>query len=94
VPRCRCRPGPQLHGGVIRRHRRSIGSRWRKLAPGRQALLALVYLKKGETYPDLAAGFGVGTATAWRYVDETGELLAARAPKLRTALRYATAATK
>ena len=53
--------------GVIRRHRRSIGSRWRKLSPGRQALLVMVYLKKGETYPDLAAGFGVGTATAWRW---------------------------
>ena len=34
-----------------------------------------------------AAGFGVGTATAWRYVEETIALLAARAPKLRTAVR-------
>jgi len=75
--------------GVIRHHRRSIGSRWRKLAPGRQALLALVYLKKGETYPDLAAGFGVGTATAWRYANEVVDLLAARAPKLRKAVRDA-----
>jgi len=75
--------------GMIRRHRRSIGSRWRKLAPGRQALLALVYLKKGETYPDLAAGFGVGTATAWRYANEVVDLLAARAPKLRKAVRDA-----
>ena len=75
--------------GMIRRHRRSIGSRWRKLAPGRQALLALVYLKKGETYPDLAAGFGVGTATAWRYANEVTDLLAARAPKLRKAVRDA-----
>ena len=30
--------------GVIRRHRTSIGSSWRKLNPGQQALLVLVYL--------------------------------------------------
>jgi hypothetical protein len=35
---------------------------------------------------DLAAGFGVGAATAWRYVREIVTLLAARAPKLRDAL--------
>jgi hypothetical protein len=32
--------------GVIRRHRRQIGSCWRKLNPGRQALLVLAYLRK------------------------------------------------
>ena len=31
----------------------------------------------------------VGTATAWRYVNETVDLLAARAPKLREAVRDA-----
>jgi hypothetical protein len=75
--------------GVIRRHRRQAGSRWRKLNPGRQALLVLAYLRKGETFADLAAGFGVGTATAWRYVTETVALLAARSPKLRRALAAA-----
>jgi hypothetical protein len=75
--------------GIIRRHRASIGSVWRKLNPGRQALLVLVYLRKGETFADLAAGFAVGTATAWRYVNQTVGLLAARAPKLRTAVREA-----
>jgi DDE superfamily endonuclease/Helix-turn-helix of DDE superfamily endonuclease len=75
--------------GTIRRHRASIGSLWRKLNPGQQALLVLVHLRKGETYPEVAAGFGVGTATAWRYVNETVELLAARAPKLRKAVRNA-----
>jgi hypothetical protein len=72
--------------GIVRRHRASIGSLWRKLNPARQALLVLAYLRKGETFAELAAGFGVGTATAWRYVNETAELLAARAPKLRKAL--------
>ena len=75
--------------GIIRRHRASIGSLWRKLNPGQQALLVLAYLRKGETFAELAAGFGVGTATAWRYVNETVGLLAARAPKLRKAVRDA-----
>jgi DDE superfamily endonuclease/Helix-turn-helix of DDE superfamily endonuclease len=72
--------------GVIRRHRKKIRSCWRKLNPGRQALLVLAYLRKGETFAELAAGFSVGTATAWRYVSETVALLSARAPKLRRAL--------
>jgi DDE superfamily endonuclease/Helix-turn-helix of DDE superfamily endonuclease len=75
--------------GIIRRHREATGSRWRRLNPGRQAMLVLVYLRKGDTYPELAAAFGVGLATAWRYVEETTELLAARAPKLRKAVRDA-----
>ena len=75
--------------GIIRRHRNAIGSRWRKLNAGRQALLLLAYLRKGETFAELAAGFGIGTATAWRYVTQTVALLAARAPKLRRALHDA-----
>ena len=50
--------------GLIRRHRAAIGSRWRRLNPGQQAMLALVHLRKGETFSEIAAGFGVGTATA------------------------------
>jgi hypothetical protein len=42
----------------------------------------LVHLRKNETLPALAAGFGVSTATAWRYVDETLDVLAAWAPGL------------
>jgi Helix-turn-helix of DDE superfamily endonuclease len=71
--------------GVIRWHLKGIGSRWRKLNPGQQALLVLVYLRKGETFAQLAAGFEVGRTTAWRYVTEVVALLAARAPKLRQA---------
>ena len=74
---------------IIRRHLKAIGSRWRKLNPGQEALLVLAYLRKGETFGELAAGFGIGTATAWRYVNEVVELLAARAPKLRQAVRDA-----
>jgi len=72
--------------GIIRRHRTQIASPWRKLAPARQALLVLAYLRKGETFAELAAGFGIGIATAWRYVTETVGLLAARSPKLGKAL--------
>jgi hypothetical protein len=75
--------------GVIRRHRARIGSCWRKLNCGQQALMVLIHLRKGETFAELAAGFAVSTATAWRYVTEAVGLLAARAPKLRPALRAA-----
>lgn len=49
----------------------------------------LVYLRKGETFTELGAGFGVSTATAWRYAEETVVLLSARSPKLVAALRKA-----
>jgi hypothetical protein len=75
--------------GIIGRHRKQIGSPWPKLNPGQQALLVLAYLRKDKTSADLPAGFGIGTATAWRYVTQTVGLLAARSPKLRTALRDA-----
>ncbi len=75
--------------GIIRRHRVAIGSPWRKLSPGQQALLVLAHLRKGETFALLGAGFEVSTTTAWRYVNETVDLLAARAPKLRQAIRDA-----
>ena len=75
--------------GLLRVHRREIGSVWRALNPGQQALLVLVYLHKGEPFAQVGAGFGGSTTTCWRYVNETVELLAARAPKLRAALRKA-----
>ena len=78
--------------GVIRRHRKKIGSCWRKVNPGQQALLVLAHLRNGETFAGLAAGFGVGTTTAWRYVHEAVALLAARAPKLDAVLGTATKA--
>ncbi len=75
--------------GLIRRHRKTIGSIRRLLNPGRQALLVLVHLRKGETFPELGAGFGISTTTAWRYVAETVMLLSARSPKLGQVLRKA-----
>jgi hypothetical protein len=74
---------------LIRAHRKTIGSRWRALDPGTQALLTLAYLRKGEALRDLAAGFGISAATAWRRTRETTSLLATLAPGIRDALRHA-----
>lgn len=64
-------------------------TRWRILGPYDRAVLTLAYLRKNETYESLAAGFGVGTATAWRYVQEAVTVLASLAPDLGTALAEA-----
>lgn len=37
--------------GLVREHRRRIGSRWRALPSERQALLVLVHLRRNETFP-------------------------------------------
>ena len=72
------------------RHRRGVvGTRWRRLAVGEQALLVVAHLRKGETYADLAAGFGIGTTTVFRYIREALEALAALAPSLRDAIEVA-----
>ena len=34
---------------LLRARRRAIGSRWRRLDPGRQALLVLAHLRNGDT---------------------------------------------
>ncbi|WP_432044334.1 IS5 family transposase [Streptomyces cadmiisoli] len=73
----------------IRERRRAIGSRWRRLSAGRQALLALAHLRNGHPYAQLAAGFGIGTTTAYRYITETVDLLASLAPTLEQAIREA-----
>jgi hypothetical protein len=75
--------------GILRRHRTGLGGKARALPAGAQALMALVYLRKGETFAELGVGFGVSTTTAWRYVNETVTLLAARSPKLGQALKQA-----
>ncbi|MFG2794821.1 transposase family protein [Streptomyces sp. NPDC048419] len=70
-------------------HRRRIGTRWRRLTCARQALLALAHLRCGHTFTQLAAGFGVGLATAHRYVSEVVEVLAVLAPSLHDAMTVA-----
>ncbi|MFG2985076.1 IS5 family transposase [Streptomyces sp. NPDC048258] len=73
----------------IRDRRRAIGSRWRRLSADRQALLTLAHLRNGHPYAQLAAGFGIGTTTAYRYITEAVELLASLAPTLEQAVRAA-----
>ena len=74
---------------VLRGHRRARATRWRKLSAGRQALLVIAHLRKGETYADLACGFRVSTSTVYRYLREAIELLAALAPTLDQAITVA-----
>jgi hypothetical protein len=47
---------------------------------------ALAHLRNGDTPVRLAVGFGIGTATAWRYIREAVDLLAATAPTLAQAM--------
>lgn len=63
-----------------------IGTRWRRLTAARQALLALAHLRCGDTYAQLAAGFGVGIATVFRYIREAVQVLAGLAPSLAEAM--------
>jgi hypothetical protein len=71
---------------LIRTHRNQRRSRWRRPDPGRQALLALAHLRNGDTLTHLAAGFQIGVTTAWRYVREAIDLLAATTDDLTTAM--------
>ncbi|MEU8471229.1 transposase family protein [Streptomyces sp. NPDC029006] len=74
---------------LLRARRRERGTRWRRLTADRQALLALAHLCCGHTYAQLAAGFGIGLATVYRYVVEAVEVLAALAPTLQQAMTVA-----
>ncbi|MFH8395763.1 transposase family protein [Streptomyces sp. NPDC018036] len=74
---------------LLRARRRERGTRWRRLTAGRQALLALAHLRCGHTYAQIAAGFGIGLATVYRYIVEAVEVLAALAPTLQQAMTVA-----
>lgn len=58
------------------RRQAKIGTRWRRLPAGHQALLALAHLRCGDTYAQLAGGFGIGIATVYRCIREAVEALA------------------
>ena len=74
---------------TLRQHRNERATRWRKLTAGPQALLVVAYLRKGETYSELACGFHIGTSTVYRYLREAIGLLAAMAPTLEQAIAVA-----
>jgi hypothetical protein len=67
---------------VIRKHRTEIGSRWRKLPPGRQAIIVLAVLRHDQRLSDMAGGNGISASTVRRWVLEVIGLLARRAPRL------------
>src|SRR3954466_8633133 len=69
--------------------RRVIGTRkgTRALTCHYQAILVLVWFRKGEDKTLLGAGFGVSRATAYRYVAEGIKVLCAQAPDLHAALK-------
>jgi hypothetical protein len=70
---------------LIRSHRTAVRSRWRRLDPGQQALLVSAHPRNGDTCTRPATGFGVGTTTAWRYIREVVDLLAATAADVHAA---------
>jgi hypothetical protein len=74
---------------ALRQRRTQRGTRWRRLRAGEQALLVIAHLRKGETYTDLALGFGIGTTTVFRYIQEALDVLADRAPTLEQAIEVA-----
>ncbi|MEV4733037.1 transposase family protein [Saccharopolyspora sp. NPDC049426] len=74
---------------ALRHQRRVRRTRWRRLEAGQQALLVLAYLRKGETYADLAVGFGIGITTVFRYIREALQVLAAQAAGLSEAITTA-----
>ncbi len=71
---------------LLRAERARRGTRYRRLDPARQALLVLAHLRNGDTPARLAGGFQVGVTTAWRYIREGVDLLAATAPTLAEAM--------
>ena len=79
--------------GLLAARRRQVGTRrgTRKLGCYRQALFALAWFRDKGDIPRLGAGSGLAQSTAYRYLDEVMEVLAARAPGLREALERALA---
>jgi len=73
---------------IVRRHRASIGSLWRKLNPGSRrssSWSTCVKARRSPRWRPVRCRDGHGL----EYVNETVALLAARAPKLRKAVRDA-----
>ncbi|UQA91136.1 transposase family protein [Streptomyces halobius] len=76
-----------LVAGLIRRRRNQLGTRWRKAAPGSQAVIVLAVLRHDQRLADMAGGNEVSASTVRRWVWEMIDLLSARAPRLDRALK-------
>ena len=79
--------------GLLAAHRGEIGIRkgTRRLGCYRQALFALAWFRDKGDIPRLGRGFGLPQSTAYRYLDEVIEVVAARAPGLQEQLERALA---
>ena len=73
--------------GLLRRHLKSIGSRWRSLPSGKIAVIVLAVLRHDQRLADMAGGNNIAESTVRRWRDEMIHLLAARAPRLDRALK-------
>lgn len=73
---------------LLRLERQARGTRagTRKLTCFYQALLVLVWFRKGEDIPTAGVGFGISRATSYRYVREAIDVLSAQASDLCDAL--------
>jgi hypothetical protein len=71
---------------LLRARLKKIGSRWRKLPPGKIALIVLATLRHDHRLADMAGGNNVSASTIHRWTWEVIGLLAARAPRLDRAL--------
>lgn len=87
-----CRELAQFVGHLLRaeRHRRGTPKSSRKLTCFWQAVMALRWFRGETDIPGLGRDHRVSRATAYRYIDEAIEVLAAQAPDLHDALRRAT----
>jgi hypothetical protein len=72
--------------GLLRARLKRIGSRWRKLPPGRIALIVLATLRHDHRLAGMAGGNGVSASAIHRWTWEVIGLPAARAPHLDRAL--------
>jgi hypothetical protein len=82
-----------MPGGLLAAHRREIGTRkgTRRLGCYRRALFGLAWFRDKGDIPRLGAGFGLSQSTAYWYLDEVIEVLAARALGLAGQLQRALA---
>ncbi|MEU3394276.1 transposase family protein [Streptomyces albidoflavus] len=76
-----------LVAGLIRQRRNRLGTRWRKLDPGSQAIVVLAVLRHDQRLVDMAGGNAVSASTVRRWVEEAVNLLSARAPRLDRTLK-------
>ncbi|MFJ8313777.1 MULTISPECIES: hypothetical protein [unclassified Streptomyces] len=72
---------------LLRRHLKTIGSRWRRFQPGQIVVIVLAVLRHDQRIADMAGGKEVGETTIRRWRDELISLLAVRAPRLDRALK-------